>query len=164
MSQSILNNNGVQLAANAVFSSGWLSNDPDCPNIAITVQSDQPGTLILFERTGDASVIQTLKVPISGGSGANVEGGKQLVPATFLMPALRNESFLIQYINGNAATSQFSITYSSNGGGAGHIEDLRLLWMIVKELRAISVLIASLKEPVTAQVNIPYGPDPQIPT
>jgi len=144
-----LTTNNALLAAGGVFNTGGQNTDPEYPYVTVLVSSDQNGSLSIYER-GDGQELEEqtiLNAAVAGGA----------VPALFNFP-LRQQHWRIAYTNGATAQGAFSITYANNPLAAD-LSQANLLWLILKELRAHSMLLDALRGPSSVQVNVPYGVD-----
>jgi len=136
------------LAASGGYDSGIIRNDPESPNISVTVSADQSGTLYIQEfsqENGDP--IPSLSIPIIGGASA-----------AFVTYQVRQPFWKALYINGAMAQATFSLSFVADIP-QNTVSQANIMFLILKELRAISMLIANLKEPSGSQVNMDYGPD-----
>lgn len=140
----------VPLPANGAYSSGRQSANIEFPWVIVTLLSDQAGLLTISEMgDGSAAPEVVVSLPVAAG-----------VPL-FQSRMLRQQYFAITFTNGAIAEASLSLTWSTSPVSADP-QPARLLWLILKELRAQSLLLQSLKEPSATQVNLPFGTDPQL--
>lgn len=144
-----LNNPASVLAAGGTYTDS-RPTDPDFPYLTIQVSSDVAGQLEIteWEQTlGSDSTTNTIAIiPVRAGA-----------PLAQFTVQLRQAFWQIRYTNGATAQTQFTLNY---GTSVQSVEsDQRIQVLILRELRAISMLLTNLKEPTGTQVNIPLGFD-----
>lgn len=146
------------LVANGVYASPWMdrAGSGDIPYITVSVLSDQAGSFLIYES-------ETRSVNFTGAVDdfAVVAGGTCLANiATVVSCNVNRRNVMVIYTNG--ATAQTSLTLTVLGSAVPHIApvspDWRALDLILRELRAHSLLLENLKSPSPTTVNIPYGP------
>lgn len=146
------------LAANSWYASGLQRQELEFPYLTITIAADQPGTLYVSEQgDGGAAQTPTATIPIQPIGTPGVLG----VARVFTVK-IRQPYFSLRYVNGATTQQAFSLQWNTDLAAYDPVEG-RYLALILEELRTMSLLIASLKEPVMCQVNAPYGTDPQLP-
>lgn len=151
------------LAAGAQFSSPWLdvSGSGDAPYFEIRVASDMSGTLLVYQ-----SEAESLANDVIGGTvvPASPIAGQPTAPRAAL--GIVNKRYLkFVYTNGSAPQTVFNIqlTVAANPAlvpNLGLLDTRRLLELILRELRAQSMILAAFKEPGPLTLNLPYGPAP----
>ncbi len=144
----------VPLAPGAVFASPWLdisgSGDPAYFNVQAF--ADQLGSLQVFEGELESAVFDA----IGGCVISSLISPGCPVAATGVI-FKRFVRFV--FTNGPIAQTVFAVSLSV-AAAAPITSAIRIAELTLRELRSIALLIASLKEPGTATVNLPFGPPP----
>jgi hypothetical protein len=150
------------LAAGAQFTSAWFQADPNFPFVTITAGSDVAGSLVLYESDnnpqqlgggdGSANVIAGLSV-IGGLSPAS----QPVVAPVTLQAPVRGLYWRVVYTNGPAVQTAFLLNLNSSTVTTDTSTN-RKLDLLLREMRAHSMLLMYLKEPTgSIGANIPFG-------
>jgi hypothetical protein len=135
------------LGAGAIYNSGPAVTPLDFPYLAIVVSADQAGTLLVFDAGSDGSIEPLVTMPVIANA----------APA-FQWVVLRGaELYRVEYLNGATAQTAFALSIGTLTAGIPPSSDQRVQRLILRELRAISMLLAALKEPTSSTPNIPFG-------
>jgi hypothetical protein len=145
----ITTTNTSPLGANGLYNGGPQVSPLDYPYLDLLVSSDQAGVLSVFESNSDGAVQVLAVMPVAANA-----------PPAHLHIVLRGgEFYRVSYQNGAVAQTAFSLAITTLTGGATPTTDQRVQRLILRELRAISMLLISLKEPTSQAPNIPLGMD-----
>ena len=144
--------NLTPLAANSIFTSGAQNVDVENPYVSVTVSSDQAGLLEIYEAgEGPQAPVKSISYPLAAGASLTVQ------------IHTKQRRWWLTYTNGATPQTRFSCLYFSQRSGEKLTEE-NLLWLILKELRAHSMLLQALREPSAVGVNVPFGTDYQLST
>jgi hypothetical protein len=170
----------VPLAAGQQFTSAWFATDPNFPYVEIQAASDVYGQLQLYESDilpGSTTVApppynpQVQAANPNDGS-ANIVGGitvvggqtggvlTQPIPtgAVGLQGLIRAQFWRIVYTNGAVNQTVFSLTLASSSYPI-NVSNARILDLILRELRAQSVLLTNLIGDDGLEVDLPFALD-----
>jgi hypothetical protein len=150
------------LAAGQQLTSSWLPVDPQFPYATVQAASDQAGSLQIYESDqvdGSATPLGGMNVPATLVAG--VIGAPNSVTVR-----LRALYWRVVYTNGATAQTLFSYNLFSSmipadpGASAATAHANRTLDLILRELKAQSLLLMWLKDPLSVGPQFePFGLD-----